>query len=106
MFVHAIFARFGPQNRVFGQNATEREKRRDWLAEEIGFELVVAFRRTIALYWPTKCLFRRSAANRESKPEIWVDCTVQDREVRNQRLVFFLSVARIPSLGGLFSRNR
>jgi hypothetical protein len=68
MFVHAIFARFGRQNRVFGQNATEREKRRDWLAEKIGFELVVAFRRTIALYWPTKCVFRLSAAIRESKP--------------------------------------
>jgi hypothetical protein len=39
MFVHAIFARSGRQNRVFGQNATEREKRRDWLAERIGFEL-------------------------------------------------------------------
>jgi hypothetical protein len=46
MFVHAIFARFGRQNRVFGQDATEREKRRDWLAEKIGFELVVAFRCT------------------------------------------------------------
>ena len=44
MFVHAIFAHFGRQNRLFGQNATEREKRRDWLAEKIGFELVVAFR--------------------------------------------------------------
>jgi hypothetical protein len=48
MFVHVIFARFGPQNGVFGRNGTEREKRRDWLAERIGFELVVAFRQTIA----------------------------------------------------------
>jgi hypothetical protein len=48
------------QSRLFEQNATEREKERDWLAERIGFELVIAFRRTIALYWPTKCVFRRS----------------------------------------------
>ena len=39
MFVHVIFARFGPQNGVFGRNRTEREKRRDWLAERIRFEL-------------------------------------------------------------------
>ena len=39
MFVHAIFAHFGRQNRLFGQNATEREKKRDWLSERIGFEL-------------------------------------------------------------------
>jgi hypothetical protein len=32
MFVHAIFAHFGRQNRLLGQNATGREKRRDWLA--------------------------------------------------------------------------
>ena len=43
MFAQVIFARFGRQNRVFGQNATEREKRRDWLAEKIGFELAVEF---------------------------------------------------------------
>ena len=43
MFVHAIFARFGRQSRVFEQNATEREKRRDWLAVKIGFELAVEF---------------------------------------------------------------
>src|ERR1700692_4592444 len=43
MFVHAIFAHFGPQNRLFGQNATRREKRRDWLAEKIEFERAVAF---------------------------------------------------------------
>jgi hypothetical protein len=34
--------------RLFKRNATEREKRLDWLAERIGFELVVAFRRTMA----------------------------------------------------------
>jgi hypothetical protein len=28
------------------------------MAERIGFELVVAFCRTIALYWPTECVFR------------------------------------------------
>src|ERR1700730_13657334 len=39
MFVHAIFAHRGWQNRLFGQNATEREKKRDWLSERIGFEL-------------------------------------------------------------------
>ena len=66
------------------QNATEREKRRDWLAEKIGFELVVAFRRTIAVYWPTKCVFRLSAANRESKPENRADCTVQDRQCQTK----------------------
>ena len=65
MLVSAIFAHFGRQNRLFGHNATDREKMQDWLAEEIGLELVVAFRRTIALYWPTKCVFRLSAANRE-----------------------------------------
>ena len=54
----------------FWQNATEREKRRDRAAERIGFELMVAFRRTIAPYWPTKCVFRLSAANGESKPRI------------------------------------
>jgi hypothetical protein len=43
MFVHAIFARFGRQNRVFGQNATEREKKPDWMAEKVGFERAVAF---------------------------------------------------------------
>jgi hypothetical protein len=36
------------------QDAAEREKTQDGLAERIGFELVVAFRRRIALYWPTK----------------------------------------------------
>ena len=72
-------ARFGRQNRLFEQNAIEGEKTQDWLAERIGFELVVAFRRTIALYWPTKCVVRRSAANRESKPENRVDCTVHNR---------------------------
>jgi hypothetical protein len=80
MFVQAIFAHFGPPNPLFEQNATEREKRRDWLAEKIGFELVVAFRRTIALYWQTKCVFLLSAANREFKPENRSDCTVQDRQ--------------------------
>jgi hypothetical protein len=46
MLVSAIFARFGRQNRLFEQNATKREKTQDWLAERIGFELVVAFRWT------------------------------------------------------------
>jgi hypothetical protein len=32
MFAQVIFARFGRQNRFSGQNATEKEKRRDWLA--------------------------------------------------------------------------
>src|ERR1700730_5109997 len=40
------------------------------MAERIGIELMVAFRRTIALYWPTKCVFRLSAANGESKTRI------------------------------------
>jgi hypothetical protein len=48
MLVSAIFARFGRQNRLFGHNATEREKGRDWLAEKIGFELVVAFSNTLS----------------------------------------------------------
>jgi len=43
MFVQAIFAHFGRQNRLFEQNATEREKTQDWLAEGIGFELRVTF---------------------------------------------------------------
>ena len=54
----------------FEQNATERQKRRDWLAEKIGFELMVAFSRTIVPYWPTKCVFCLSAANGKSKPRI------------------------------------
>ena len=54
----------------FSGRTPPREKRRDWLAERIGFELMVAFRRTIAPYWPTKCVFRLSAANGESKPRI------------------------------------
>jgi hypothetical protein len=73
-------ARFGRQNRLSEHNATEREKRRDWLAEKIGFELVVEFRRTIALSRPTKCVFRLSAANRESKPENRADCRVQESQ--------------------------
>jgi hypothetical protein len=47
-----------------------REKKRDCLAEKIGFELMATFRRTIAPYLPTKCVFRLSAANRESKSRI------------------------------------
>jgi hypothetical protein len=39
------------------------------VAEKIGFELVVAFCRRIALYWPTRCVFRLSAANGESITE-------------------------------------
>src|ERR1700692_297740 len=31
---------------------------------------MVGFRRTIGPYWPTKCVFRLSAANGESKPRI------------------------------------
>jgi hypothetical protein len=65
MLVSTVFARFGRQNRLFVQNATKREKKRDWLAERIGFELVVAFLRTIAVYWATKGVFRMSAGNRE-----------------------------------------
>ena len=67
MFVHAIFARFGPQNRLSEQNATEREERRDWLAEKIGFELVVAFRQrfgpvfaVIVLFWGQRITWRKS----------------------------------------------
>ena len=56
----------------------------DWLAEKIGFELAVAFRRTIALYWPTKCVFRLSAANRECQPENRADCTVQERQCKTK----------------------
>jgi hypothetical protein len=42
---------FGPQNRLFEQNATEREKRRDWLAERIGFELTVEFHKKFRVHW-------------------------------------------------------
>ena len=45
MFAQVIVARFGRENRLSEQNATERPKTGDWLAERIGFELVVAFRR-------------------------------------------------------------
>jgi hypothetical protein len=69
MFVHAIFARFGRQNRVFGRNGTEREKRRDWLAERIGFELAVAFRHSFALLWPEKRGFWQNAQTENRKPE-------------------------------------
>jgi hypothetical protein len=89
---------FGRQNQLFEQNATEREKTQDWLAEKIGSELVVAFRRTIALYWPTKCVFRLSAANRESKPKNRADCTVQDRQCEPKCQFFFLACT-IASLG-------
>jgi hypothetical protein len=103
-FVHAIFARFGRQNRLFEQNTTERENRLDWLAEKIGFELVVAFRRTIALYWPTKCIFRLSAANRDSKRENRADCTVQDRQCETKSLFLIafmnaISHCRFPPCG-------
>jgi hypothetical protein len=50
---------------------------------------VVAFRRRIALYWPTKCVFRLSAANGESTPKNRADCTVQGRVGANQRLDAF-----------------
>ena len=43
MFAQVSFARFGRQNRFSGQNATGREKRRDWLAERVGFEPTVEF---------------------------------------------------------------
>jgi hypothetical protein len=35
------------------------------MAEKIGFELVVAFRQTIAVYWATNGVFRLFAGNRE-----------------------------------------
>src|SRR5580704_505325 len=43
MFAQVIFARFGRENRLSEQNATERQKTGDWLAEKIGFELAVEF---------------------------------------------------------------
>jgi hypothetical protein len=46
-----IFARFGWENRLSEQNATEREKRRDWLAERIGFELTVEFHEKFRVRW-------------------------------------------------------
>jgi hypothetical protein len=46
MFAQVVCARFGRQNQLFEQNAIDREKKQDWLAERIGFELMVAFRRT------------------------------------------------------------
>jgi len=73
----------------------------DWLAEEIGLELVVAFRRTIALLLADKSAYFAGLRQTESpKPENRADCTVQDRQVRNKRLVFFLSVHASPLWAG------
>jgi hypothetical protein len=36
---------------------TAEKEKKDWAGERIGFELVVAFRRKIAIYWPTKSYF-------------------------------------------------
>jgi hypothetical protein len=54
---------------LLGLITTVEAETQDWLAERIGFELVVAFCRRIALYWPTRCVFRLSAANGESISE-------------------------------------
>jgi hypothetical protein len=94
------------QNRLFEQRATEREKRRDWVAEKIGFELVVAFRWTFAIYWPTKCVFRLSAANRECQTGESGRLHGFGIVSANQSLVLFLSRLRIASLGGLLGRYR
>jgi hypothetical protein len=41
--IRTIFGPFGPQNRNFGPNGTEREKRQYWLAEDaVGSELLSA----------------------------------------------------------------
>src|SRR5580700_11187837 len=92
MLASAIFARFGRQNRLFKRNATEREKGRDCVAAEIGFELVVAFRRTIALYWPTKCVFRRQT---ESQTGESGRLRSAGSSVRNQRLGLFSATRRL-----------
>jgi hypothetical protein len=39
------FGPFGPQNRLLGTKGTNREKRPDWLAERVRFELAVPFGR-------------------------------------------------------------
>jgi hypothetical protein len=62
----------------------------DWLGERMGFELVVAFRRTIAVYWPAKGVFRLSAGNRECQTGESGRLHGAGSSVRNQRLVLFL----------------
>jgi hypothetical protein len=46
------------EKRCFDPMYAGESKARDWPTETIRFELVVALRRTITLYWPTKCSFR------------------------------------------------
>jgi len=58
--------------------------------EKIGFELVVAFCQTIALYWPAKGVFRLSAGNRECQTGESGRLHGAGPSVRNQRLVLFL----------------
>jgi hypothetical protein len=41
--VRATFARYGRQNRSFEGITTEKEKRQDWMAARVGFELMVEF---------------------------------------------------------------
>jgi hypothetical protein len=88
MFVHAIFARFGRQNRVFGQNATEREKRRDWLAEKIGFERAVAF-------------LQHSFASTLGLEmgAIWIGFALRSYIVQSAR--FLVWTLRLPQTGGI-----
>ena len=43
ILVRVAFARYGRQNRSFEENATQREKRQDCMAERVGFEPTVEF---------------------------------------------------------------
>ena len=70
MFVQAIFAHFGLQNRLFEQNATERQKRRDWLAEKIGFELGLRFARRLRFIGRQTAYFAYLQETESAKPEV------------------------------------
>jgi len=57
MFVSTVFARFGRRNRLFVQNATKREKKRDWLAVDTVYSELVL--------WPNSLLTGKYTGNME-----------------------------------------
>ena len=69
----------------------ERKRRTGW-RRGLEFELVVAFRRTMAVYWATKCVFRLSAGNRECQTGESGRLHGAGSSVPNQRLVLSLRV--------------
>ena len=75
-------------------------KKRDWLAERIGFEFVGAFRWTIALYSRTKRIFRLSAETRESFLAPRCACVAEARDEATNQPRRMIRGSRNPSGAG------